>query len=447
MRIPHAALTGLLVAAFIPSVAAAQTLSDIVPGLLDQNTFTNAISGTPPVNHREHFFEAGLDQRSAPRLINDAIIAQLATYPIGSSSGSMTYDFDAALGSFTRSSESFGPSFAERPLTIGRRKFAFGFNVQHSGYDSFEGKDLEGGEMKFYMRHNDCCSAAFPPPSSLEPPFEGDLSEVGLAMDVKTDMFSVFGNYGLTDRVDVGFAIPIVRVDLSATLTNTLVRLATEANPTIHAFTQEQISQFPGSDVTVLRRTESGNYSGIGDILLRTKVNLGQSPRGAGAVALDLRLPTGDEENLAGIGETQIKVLGIGAVNFGRVSPHVNAGYTFSSGDVADEWNYVFGFDASVVPRLSVAADVVGRIFRDVGRFEEGPLTFSFRTASQAALQQTTFQQLQLQDGNLHVAFGAVGFKVNVGSTLLLTTNILFPLTDAGLKPSVTPVFGFDYTF
>ena len=50
-------------------------------------------------------------------------------------------------------------------------------------------------------------------------------------------------------------------------------------------------------------RTESGNYSGIGDILLRTKLNLGQSPRGAGAVALDLRLPTGDEENLAGSGK------------------------------------------------------------------------------------------------------------------------------------------------
>jgi hypothetical protein len=45
------------------------------------------------------------------------------------------------------------------------------------------------------------------------------------------------------------------------------------------------------------------------------------------------------------------------------------------------------------------------------------------------------------------VALGAVGFKVNVGSTFLFTTNILFPLTDAGLKSSVTPVFGFDYTF
>ena len=446
MRIRHAAWTVFIVAAFIPGVAAAQsqTLSEIVPGLLDENTFTNAIAGQPPVNHRDHFFAAGTDQRSAPVLINQAIIAQLSTYPIGSSSGSMTYAFDAALGSFTRSSESFGPSFAERPLTIGRGKFSFGFNVQHSSYDSFEGKDLEGGDMKFYMVHNDCCSAVFPPPSSLEPPFEGDLSEVALAMDLKTDMFSFFGNYGLTDRLDLGFAVPIVRVDMSATLTNSLLRLS--GSP-VHTFTEDQIRQYPGSDANVLVRTDSGNYSGIGDILLRTKLNLGQSPRGAGAVALDLRLPTGDEENLAGIGETQIKLLGIGAFNVGRVSPHVNAGYTFSTGEIADEWNYVFGLDASVVPRLSVAADIVGRVLRDVGRFEEGPLTFRFRTAAQAALQERTFQQLQLQEGNLHVALGAVGFKVNVGSTFLFTTNILFPLTDGGLKSSVTPVFGFDYTF
>jgi Putative MetA-pathway of phenol degradation len=446
MSIPHAACIGFLVAAFIPGVAAAQTLSQIVPSLVNQNLFINDISAPPSVvNHRDHFFESGLDQRSllAVTGINQGITAQLSALPLGSSSGSMTYAFDAALGSFTRSSESFGPSFAERPLTIGRKKFSVGFNVQHSSYESFQGKDLESSEMKFYFRHNNCCPAVNPG-EFLEPPFEGDLAEVGIAMDVKTDMFSVFGNYGITDRLDVGFA---VRIDLSASVTNTLVRLATEANPGIHRFSEEQIRQFPGSDANMLRRSASGNHTGIGDTVLRTKLNLGQSPRGAWAVALDLRLPTGDEENLAGFGETQTKLYGIGAVNFGRVSPHVNAGYTFSTDDVADEVNYVVGFDASIVPRISVAADVIGRVLRDVGRFEELPLTFDYRTAPQGQLQNATFQQLQIREGNLHVAFGAVGFKVNVGSTFLVTTNILFQLTDAGLKSSVTPMFGFDYTF
>ena len=78
----------------------------------------------------------------------------------------------------------------------------------------------------------------------------------------------------------------------------------------------------------------------------------------------------------------------------------MNAGYTFSTGDIADEWNYVFGFDASIVPRLSVAADMVGRVLRDVGRFEEGPLTFRYRTTAERRCR-NNLQQLQLQEGNL----------------------------------------------
>jgi hypothetical protein len=281
----------------------------------------------------------------------------------------------------------------------------------------------------------------------LTPPFEGDLTEVALALDLKTDLFSVFGNYGLTDRVDIGVAIPIVRVDMSANLTSTLVRLGTETNPNIHFFPDETVRLFPGSTASVLRRAAEGSASGIGDILIRTKARVAGSERAAGAVALDLRLPTGDEENLLGTGETQAKFYGIVAASFGRLSPHVNAGYTFSSGDLADEVNYTVGFDASIVPRLSVAADVIGRVLRDAGRFEERTVPFNFRTAAGAPLQERSFQQLQFIDGNLPITLGAVGFKANVGGTLLVTANVLFPLSDNGLKPGVTPVIGFDYAF
>ena len=41
-----------------------------------------------------------------------------------------------------------------------------------------------------------------------------------------------------------------------------------------------------------------------------------------------------------------------------------------------------------------------------------------------------------------------VGAKFNIpGTPLLLTGSVLFPLTDAGLRPNVTPVIGLDYSF
>jgi hypothetical protein len=446
MRLLYAASAGLVATVLLPASVGAQTVSEVVPSLLTRSTVINAQGSLPGIGHTAHFYP-DFDQLITPTIINQSIVGQLPTFPIGSSSGSLTYSFDAALGTFTRSSESFGPSFAERPLTIGRGKFSFGFNFQHSRYDSFEGKDLEGGEMTFYVRHNDCCPGqdpvtGTPGPNASPlgtPAFEGDLVQTALALDLKSDLFSVFANYGVTDRLDLGFAIPIVRVDLSAGVTSTLLRLSTEADHNIHLF--------PGGNPDTLRMAGSANASGIGDVLIRTKLNVAQSDRGAGAVALDLRLPTGDEENLLGTGETQAKFFGIASANLGRLAPHVNAGYTFSSGDLADEFNYTVGFDASIVPRLSVAADVIGRVLRDAGRFDDVTRTFNYSTLTDATVRTASFQQLQFREGNLHLTLGAVGVKANVGGTLLVTASVLFPLSDNGLKPGVTPVIGFDYAF
>jgi hypothetical protein len=34
-----------------------------------------------------------------------------------------------------------------------------------------------------------------------------------------------------------------------------------------------------------------------------------------------------------------------------------------------------------------------------------------------------------------------------VATNLLLTANVLFPLSDGGLRPKITPVVGLDYAF
>ncbi len=86
------------------------------------------MAGNP---HEAHFLP-GLAQTAAPFELNKALVSQLATFPIGSSSGGFTYSFDSKSRSFSRSSESFGPSFAERALTNGKGRFSAGFNFQHT---------------------------------------------------------------------------------------------------------------------------------------------------------------------------------------------------------------------------------------------------------------------------------------------------------------------------
>ena len=120
---------------------------------------------------------------------NSQMATQFSTFPLGSSTGGLTYVFDESVGTFRRGSASFGPLFAERALTIGRRRLSLGFNYQRTSYDTFEGQNLDDGSIKFYLRHQDCCTfnllpeAPFseffliPNGTRLTVPFEGDIIE------------------------------------------------------------------------------------------------------------------------------------------------------------------------------------------------------------------------------------------------------------------------------
>jgi hypothetical protein len=160
---------------------------------------------------------------------------QFSTFPLGSSTGGITYVFDESVGTLRRGSASFGPLFAERALTIGRRKLSVGFNYQRSSYDTFEGQNLDDGSIKFYLRHQDCCGfsdptnltgfAVRPDGTRLDPPFEGDLIEAALSPKATTHTTAIFANFGATDRWDVGVAVPFVRVNLDASVRARIIRL------------------------------------------------------------------------------------------------------------------------------------------------------------------------------------------------------------------------------
>ena len=142
---------------------------------------------------------------------NTQMATQFSTFPLGSSSGGMTYVFDESVGTFRRGSASFGPLFAERALTIGRRKLNAGFNYQRTSYNTFEGQRLDNGTIKFYLRHQDCCHFDDPATGTgftltpltgtdhLNPPFKGDLIEAAISRG-RRRIPPPFANYGVTDR-------------------------------------------------------------------------------------------------------------------------------------------------------------------------------------------------------------------------------------------------------
>ena len=82
--------------------------------------------------------------------INNLFAAQLSSFPLGSSAGGFTWTFQPVTGTFTRASDSFGPIFTERALTIGRNRLNVGVNYQRATFDHLDGKKLTGGEIVGY---------------------------------------------------------------------------------------------------------------------------------------------------------------------------------------------------------------------------------------------------------------------------------------------------------
>jgi hypothetical protein len=409
-------------------VGLSQVLVDLI-----QSDIRLAPPTAPNQSHEAHFLP-GTEQRIAPFLFNQAIVTELSSFSIGSSSGGFSYAYDAALGTFTRSTTSFGPSLAERPNTVGRRRLTIGANYQFSSYNSFEGEDLGEGAIKFYLRHEE---------SGTQPFFEGDIIEAALRLELSKHSFVMFGSYGVTDRLELGLAVPVVSVDMDATVDASILRLATAAIPGIH--------RFPNGGTTEVY-TAGGSASGIGDILIRAKYQVKRAPNGGLAIGVDLRAPTGDEHNLLGTGAAQAKVLLIGSATRGTLSPHFNVGVTLSGDSDSpfvsahDELNYVGGVEYAPSSRVTIAADFIGRTLRDAGRLGLQDKTFAYMTNT-GQTGSATYPEFALNPGNLHLSYGAVGAKVNPTRNLVLSFNALIPLTKAGMRANITPVVGFDYTF
>jgi Putative MetA-pathway of phenol degradation len=420
----------VLLSAFVlgaPATARAQNsnekLAKLLPNLYIDTTIIDiaalqAVFGPLTDQELTQVVTAGL---TTPAAINVLLGSQVAAFPLGSSAGGFTWTFDPSLGTFDRVSDSFGPIFSERALTVGKGRFNLGFNYQRSTFDELQGLSLRDGEVKFYPGLTRGNTTAY--------------FEEALDLKLSTDTFGVFGTYGLTKNLDIGIAVPIVHVDMEA-------RLDYRVTASIGS---------SSSTTAVTRGTPSkDSATGIGDMVLRGKYNLWSRKGGGLAAGLDIRLPTADEEELLGVAGTQSKIYAAFSSANGKVSPHVNIGYTFSGQSSAgkntsdtfvtgppDEFSYAGGVDAALTPKLTIVGDITGRTLKDSGTLDI--------VASQFG---SSLTQLSIDDNSsLNVVLGSVGVKYNVFGTNLISANFLFPLNNNGLTDHLTWLIGFERSF
>jgi hypothetical protein len=363
-----------------------------------------------------------------------ALTSQLVAVPLPSPASGFTYEFDPALGVFNRTTQSFGPILAERSETIGADRVSIGFTYQYFHFDRVEDLDLTSVPAVF--THDD---------AELRGGREDVVTTLN-SIDARVNQFTMFVTYGVNNNIDLSLAVPIVSTELKVVSDATVQRIGT-TDPEVHFF--RSIDGVVGD-----RRifTAFGSASGIGDITVRGKAAVRRNDRMGFAVGLDLRLPTGDENELLGTGAPGISPFGIWSASYGAFSPHVNLGYQWngssllagnpSSGeeaDLPDSVSYIFGSDVGLNSRFTFALDFLGRFVIDAPRL--------VTTTFVALDNQTTLPNVTFENSSFSELTGTVGFKANVVEQLLVDFSVLFRLDNNGLRDKTTPLIGIEYSF
>jgi hypothetical protein len=387
-------------------------------------------------NHAAHFNSAF---QSEFRLMNVALTSQLATVPLPSPASGFTYHFDAATGTFVRSTRSFGPILAERGETIGLGKIAFGYTYQFFSYDHLDGAPLT--DIPAVFTHDN-------------PEAGGGRADVVATVNtIEATVAQYTGalTYGVTDRIDLSLAVPVVRTRLSLLSNATIHRIGTGSNLGVHYF--RDLDAIGGYGSTRQFFSES-SAAGIGDLVARAKATVLREGSRALAVGLDVRMPTGDEQNLLGSGALGMKPFAAFSSSMGAFAPHANVAYQWNGKsliagsvrenqkeDLPDQFTYALGADVLVAPRLSVIVDLFGQRVINSPRLTS---TTSVRTGVAGSV---TLDDIQFVNESYWGAAGSFGMKGNVASRTLVTFNLRFALADGGLTDRLSPLLGVEWAF
>ena len=376
-------------ALLVSSAAHAQdTLRDVFTFLM-----TNQAVQTGDFERDRAAAETARDTLARSLLIN------LTSAPIGASSGGFLYRLNPELGTVERASETFGTLFVERALTSGAGNVLLGVSGTTASYRRLNGLTLDDGSfLTVANRFRD-----------ESQPFDTEA----LTMNLSASTMTMFASVGVTDAFDVGVAVPVVRVKVDG----------------------ERVNVYRGS--SFVQAAANGTASGLADVALRAKYAFVQTRSGSIAGAGELRLPTGDDENLLGSGSTSWRVMAVASVEHGIASLHANGG--IARGGLSNEAFFAGALSVAVHPRATFTGEVLHRRVSDLH-------DFSLTAAPHpTAIGVDTYRLTSGIEGT-ELWTAITGVKWNVGDTVVIGGHLLWSLTDRGLTARVTPTVAVEYS-
>ncbi len=376
--------------------------------------------------HGDHFIPSvAAGNSTIITFLAEAIGLSVSSAPVSAASSGATFQVVGGVPVMT--STSSGPILAERSRTLGRGRVFVGVSVTNISFSSINSVPLDN--MVFNFVHEDAGT-----PILGDPAFENDVIEVRVDLDVRVLVSSLFLTVGATDFIDLGVSVPFVRTSINGA---SEAQIQPFGPPALHFF---------GGDLTnpILRAATSvaGSATGVGDIAGRLKINLGQSNTIGAAIMGEVRFPTGDEENLLGLGSTAIRALAAIAAEFGNFSPHANVGYFARTGEFQnDAILATLGFDQLMTSWATLAFELVSEWQVGDNKIEL-PEAVRYEAPYIREVQTTSFPPRRSD-----VLNASVGMKLAMRGGTNLVMNGILPLRRNGIQADFIWTGGLEIVF
>jgi hypothetical protein len=398
--------------------------------------------------HEVHFQASSINSFGP---INAEIGVQLSQVPLASPVSGFIF-----ANGVMQEATSFGPVLADRAETLGKRRIFVGASYEYFDFDKADSVNLRSfGAVFQHELEPTICAMNLPntPCVGGEPIYTRDIVASQNRIDIKVNQVTLVGTYGLSDKLDVSIALPIVNARVAMTSNATIYNF--EPAPVNHTFapiTNNPRETYISPSNAIL--TNSNSATGVGDLRLRGKYVAWRDSKEKSAVAvgMDLRLPTGDAYKFLGSGTWGLRPFVIYSYS-ARVSPHASAGFegngnSILAGTVTSQpvtkaqlpnvFTYSAGADASIRRWVGVSADYIGTSLLNAARIENSTYT-DYKGNPHPNV--TTFTST-VNQANI-----SLGAKVRPVARLLVTGNVLFRLNDEGLHFKPSPLIGVSYVF
>ena len=411
--------------------SSAQTLRQDIQNLFKFGTCTQplCLSLNGPSNiHGNHFIGSSVEANGdLIAFLYGAVGQTLGSIPISATTSGATFRF--VNGAPVSTATSAGPIFAERAQTLGRGALLVGVNTTRIGFNRLRGTNLK--DLSFNFSHADAGQPGLGDFAS-----EYDYINVRPSLTLNLQSTAVFATYGVSDRFDVGVAVPVVYVSMKGSSNASILNVGGPPSG-LHYFGTDPANPQYSASTSV-----SGSHTGLGDVAVRAKAHVVDGERVGFSILGDARLPTGDNDNFTGTGHVAIRALGILSAHLGDFSPHLNGGYAFRSGtDQTDAALLTAGFDQLVGTKTTVAVDLISELPTGTSPLKL-PQSITYVGTHAGTLAATNIPERTDDIVNL-----SAGAKFNLSGTMLVVNGIL-PLGNGGLQAhSGIFTLGLEHTF